>query len=178
MTIGVHDADIFNYLLGPIDTVFSFFNKLYIPSEVEDVTVTVCRFKSGILGYLGANFATPRTDWMHIYGTDANLRWMVSHIDYDFDELHEVATRARPTSRMVLFEKGKGEREIPFTPVDGHLEEIEEYARCIRTGDRPETTGQVGLASLSLIRAAIDSATETKQNASLKRRSVKPCSRR
>jgi predicted dehydrogenase len=158
MTIGVHDADLFNYLLGPIDTVFSFFNKLYIPAEVEDVTTTVFRFKSGMLGYLGANFASPRTNWMHIYGTDANLRWMVSHIDYDFDELHEVATRARPTSRMVLFEKGKGEREIPFTPVDGHLEEMEEYARCIRTGNRPETTGQVGLASLSLIRAAIDSA--------------------
>jgi predicted dehydrogenase len=26
MTMGVHDADVFNYLLGPIDTVFSFFN--------------------------------------------------------------------------------------------------------------------------------------------------------
>ena len=95
---------------------------------------------------------------MHIYGTDANLRCMVSHIDYDFDQLQEVATRARPTTRLVLFEKGKGEREIPLTPVDSHLEEMEEYARCIRTGDRPETTGQGGLASLSLVRAAIDSA--------------------
>jgi predicted dehydrogenase len=82
---------------------------------------------------------------------------MVSHID-DFDELHEVATRQRPTTRMVLFEKGKGEREIPVSPVDAHLEEMEEFVRCVRTGDRPETTGQGGLASLSFIRAAIDSA--------------------
>lgn len=155
MTIGIHDVDIFNYIFGPINTVFSFFNKLYIPAEVEDVTVTVCQFESGILGYLGSNFASPRTDWMYIYGTDANLLWKAPPFDLPFDDRMKVA---RPLTQLFIVEKGKGEREIPLAPIDPHMEEMEEFSRCIQSGAQPETGGQGGLVALAFIRAAIDSA--------------------
>ncbi|MGZ8265924.1 MAG: Gfo/Idh/MocA family protein [Burkholderiales bacterium] len=155
MTIGVHDVDVFNYIFGPIKSVFSLFNKLYIPAEVEDVTTTVCQFESGILGYLGSNFASPRTDWIYMYGTDANLLWTAPPFDLSFDERMKVP---RPLTRLLIFEKGKGEREIPLTPVDPYVEEMEAFSHCIRTGERPETGGQEGLTSLAFIRAAIDSA--------------------
>ena len=158
MTIGVHNVDAFNYLFGPIKTVFSFFNKLYIPAEVEDVTATVCQFESGILGYVGANFASPRTDWIYIYGTKGNLQWTVPPIDLSFDERQEVAASGAPPQRLVLFEKGKEAREIPVPPSNPHLEEVEEFAHCIQTGGQPETGGRGGLVSLAFIRAAIDSA--------------------
>ncbi len=158
MTIGVHNADVFNYLFGPVKTVFSFFNKLYIPAEVEDVTVTVCRFESGTLGYIGANFASSRTDWMYFYGTKANILLRTPIVDVPFEELNKLtASKPRPT-QLVLIEKGKEEGEIPLTPVDAYLEEMDEFAHCIRTGDRPETNGPTGLASLAIVRAAIDSA--------------------
>ena len=41
---------------------------------------------------------------------------------------------------------------------DPYLEEIEEFAHCIQTGDRPETGGQGALVALAYIRAAIESA--------------------
>ena len=155
MTIGIHDVDVFNYIFGPIKAVFSLFNKLYIPAEVEDVTVTVCQFESGILGYLGSNFASPRTDWMYMYGTEANLLWKAPPFDLAFDDRMKFD---RPNTQLFIYEKGKGEREIPLISIDPYVEEMEEFSRCIRTGDRPETGGREGLVALAFIRAAIDSA--------------------
>ena len=158
MTIGIHTVDVFNYLFGPIKTVFSFFNKLYIPAEVEDVTTTVCQFESGILGYLGSNYASPRTDWMYIYGTGANLLMTTYLLDMPVDQRHESTARTPAATKLVVFEKGKEARDIPLNPADPYLEEIDEFVRCVRSGDRPETDGPGALANLAFIRAAIDSA--------------------
>lgn len=158
MTIGIHDVDMFNYIFGPIKTVFSLFNKLYIPAPVEDVTTTVCQFESGILGYLGSNFASPRTDWIYIYGTEANLLWTVPPLDLPFSERHKVAAGKPHTTRLFITEKGKEQREIPLSPVNPYLEEMEEFSRCIQTGAQPEIGGREGLVNLAFIRAAIDSA--------------------
>jgi len=55
--------------------------------------------------------------------------------------------------------KGKtGAENIPLQQGNPILEEIEEFADCIRTGSRPETDGESALAALALIRAAIESA--------------------
>ena len=62
-------------------------------------------------------------------------------------------------TRAQIFEKGKSEyRDIPFTVGNPIVEEIDEFADCIRTGKRPETDGQGALVALALIRAAIESA--------------------
>lgn len=157
MTIGVHQADTLNYVFGPIKTVFSFFNKLYIPAPVEDVTTTVFRFESGILGYLGSNFASPKTNWMRIYGTEANLVRTVATLDRRFDV--ERKQSVDQSTRLELFEKGKNQpREIPLPIGDPILEQIDEFADCILTGKRPETDGPSSLKALALIRAAIESA--------------------
>jgi len=157
MTIGSHQADTFNYIFGRIETVFAFFNKLYIPAPVEDVTATILKFESGILGYLGCNFASPRTNWMRVYGTDANLLRTVARVDRRFDL--ERNQGPDQSTRLELFEKGKTEpREIPLTVGDPLLEEIDEFADCVRTGRKPETDGPAALNALALIRAAIESA--------------------
>ena len=158
MTIGIHDVDMFNYILGPIKAVFALFNKLYIPAEVEDVMTTVCQFESGILGYLGSNFASPRSDWMYFYGTEANLLWTIPPFDLSFDDRHLVAAAKPPATRLTIVEKGKGEREIPLNPIEPYVEEMEEFSHCIQTGDHPETDGQGALVALAYIRAAIESA--------------------
>jgi predicted dehydrogenase len=157
MTIGIHQADTLNYIFGPIKTVFSFFNKLYIPAPVEDVTTTVFKFESGILGYLGSNFASPRTNWMHVYGTEGNLLRTVARVDRKFDP--ERQQRPDQSTRLELFEKGKtGSEQIQLVIGDPLLEEIDEFADCILTGRKPETDGPSSLKALALIRAAIESA--------------------
>jgi len=51
-----------------------------------------------------------------------------------------------------------GGSDIPLPVGDPILEEVEEFADCIRNGPEPETDGPSSLAALALIRAAIESA--------------------
>ena len=157
MTIGVHQADTLNYIFGPIRRVSAFFKRLLIPAPVEDVTTTIFEFESGLLGYLGCNFASPRTNWMHVYGTEANLLRTVARLDRRFDA--ERAQGPDQSTRLELIEKGTTEaKPIPLLVGDPLLEEIDEFADCILTGRKPETDGHSALKALALIRAAIESA--------------------
>ena len=164
MTMGVHHADTLNHFFGPIEKVYAYFNKLYIPAEVEDVTMTIFQFESGVLGYLGSSYATPRTNWVYVYGTEAMLLCSVSLPNVPFDEYLKIWTVVDRYTTLQLFGKGKDKsEEIALSIGDPILEEIDEFADCIRTGAKPETDGKGGLVALTLIRAAIESARTGKQ---------------
>jgi predicted dehydrogenase len=159
MTMGIHQVDLFNHLLGPIKTVFSYFNKLYVKAPVEDVTATILQFESGVLGYLGSNYDSPRTTWMYIYGTEGNLLCTCHPPELPFAETMLRVHLVDQDTRVQLFEKGKsGARDIPLLVGDPVLEEIDEFADCIWTGGKPETDGPGALVALAFIRAAIESA--------------------
>lgn len=157
MTIGIHQADTLNYIFGPIKRVSAFFRKLYIPAPVEDVTTTIFEFDSGMLGYIGSNFASPRTNWMHVYGTEANLLRTVARVDRRFDA--ERTQGPDESTRLEMFTAGKTEGErVELRIGDPLLEEIDEFADCVRAGRAPETDGHASFKALALIRAAIESA--------------------
>lgn len=158
MTMGIHHADTLQYFFGPIKSALSYFNKLYIPADVEDVTVTVFQFESGILGYLGSNYASPKAHWIYIYGTEANLSCKVTLPEVSFEDYLNIWPVVDRYTELLLFKKGEDRAQnIPLAEGDPILEEIDEFANCILTGAKPETDGQVGLDALYLIRAAIES---------------------
>ena len=166
MTLGIHHADLFNYLFGSITEVFAFFNRLYIPAPVEDVTTTIFQFKSGALGYLGSNYASPKALWMYIYGTEANLLCTVTLQELPFEEYLLRWQMIDHDTRLQIFEKGRtGAIDVPFNKGNPIMEEIDEFADSIRTGAKPETDGESALDALRLIRAAIDSARTGKKTA-------------
>jgi predicted dehydrogenase len=164
MTMGVHHADTLNHLFGPIEKVYAYFNKLSIRAEVEDVTMTIFQFESGVLGYLGSSYSTPRTNWVNVYGTEAQLFCSVSLPNVAFDEYLKVWTVVDRYTTLQLFGKAKDKPEEIALPIgDPILEEIDEFADCIQTGAKPETDGKGALNALALIRAAIESARTGKQ---------------
>jgi UDP-N-acetyl-2-amino-2-deoxyglucuronate dehydrogenase len=164
MTLGIHHSDLLNYLLGPIETVFAYFNKLYIEAPVEDVNTTICQFKSGVLGYLGTNYASPKSCWVSVYGTEANLRCTVTLQELPFEEYLLRWQLIDEDTRLQIFKKGRtGGEDIALNVGNPILEEIDEFADCIQTGKKPETDGEGGLQALAYIRAAIESARTGKQ---------------
>jgi predicted dehydrogenase len=164
MTMGIHHVDTLNHFFGPIKSALAYFNKLYIPAEVEDVTATIFEFESGVLGYLGSNYASPKTNWIYAYGTKANLLCMLSLPEVPFEEYLKIWPVVDRYTKLLVFEKGKdGAQDIPLAERDPILEEIDEFADCIQTGAQPETDGQGALVALALIRAAIESARTGKQ---------------
>jgi len=159
MTMGIHHADTLNHFFGPVERVFSFFSKLYIPADVEDVEMTTFRFASGVLGHLGSSYATPRANFIRAYGTDGHLICALSLPNLPFDEYLKVWSVVDKYTCLQHFDKGKDEPEtIPLPIGDPILEEVDEFADCIRTGKRPETDGEAALAALALVRAAMESA--------------------
>jgi predicted dehydrogenase len=164
MTLGIHHADLLNYLLGPIETVFAYFNKLYIEAPVEDVTTAIFQFKSGILGYLGSNYASPKACWVYVYGTEANLLCTVTLQQLPFEEYLLRWQMIDQDTRLQIFKKDRtGSEDIALDAGNPILEEIDEFADCIRSGKKPETDGRGAMQALALVRAAIDSARSGKQ---------------
>lgn len=159
MTMGVHHADTLNYYFGPVKKVSALFNKLYIAADVEDITMTILQFESGVLGYLGSSYAAVRMNWMSVHGTDASLSCNLALPNVSFDEYLQIWSVVDKYTVLQISEKSKDQPEtIPLRIGDPILEEIDEFADCIRTGKKPETDGQAGMAALALVRAAIDSA--------------------
>jgi len=160
MTSGIHHVDTFNYILGPVESVSAFFQKLYIAADVEDINLAICRFRSGVLGYLGSTYVSPYDNWLHVRGTKAGLLWIVRPpvpTVGKFFHNNDVFTH------LIQFQKGREPRPVSFVPGDPVSEEISEFAHCIQTGSRPETDGESALTFLAFIRAAIDSARLGKQ---------------
>jgi predicted dehydrogenase len=139
--LGVHCADTLQHILGPISEVSSFMGHAAIPSENLDVTATLLRFESGVIGYLGSNYATPPIHYVNIYGTAANL---YSGFSNDV--------------KIVWSDSGKGEEVVQGPDVDERLEELEEFGECIRTGKKPEVDGEMAIQNLALVRAALKSS--------------------
>jgi predicted dehydrogenase len=159
MTMGIHHADTLNYCFGPIKKVFAFFNKLFLPAAVEDVTMTTFQFESGVLGYLGSTYVTPRVNWITAHGTDAILSCNLTLPNTTFEEYLKVWSVVDRYTTLQITAKTKDKPEtIPLPVGDPILEEIDEFGECIRSGKKPETDGQGALVALALIRAAIDSA--------------------
>jgi len=116
--------------------------RLALDIDVEDVTSILFEFASGVLGYLGTSWLTAtRTEWIGVHGTEAQA-W------------HEASG-----ARLFLARRGQAERkELPLTPADAVVEELTEFARCVRDRVRPEVSGEEGTATVAVLEAIVQSA--------------------
>ena len=159
MTMGIHHADTLAYYFGGVKSVFAFIKRLHIKADVSDVEMTSFEFESGVLGHLGTTYASPRANWIRIYGTDAHLICNLGLPNLPFDEYLKVWSVVDRYTLLQRYDGKKDEPEtIPLAIGDPILEEVNEFADCIRTGKKPETDGEVGLQALAFVRAAIESA--------------------
>lgn len=163
MTLGVHAADTLQYLFGPIQSVSSFFNRLCLPTEINDTSAAILRFETGVQGYLGSNFITPWVNYCNVYGTEANLYFSVElparKPDEKPGEYGDIWNQADKYSELYIKRKGEDRKsKIELEPGEILKEEIEEFADCLRNRRKPETGGLEGMRALAVILAAISSA--------------------
>ncbi len=146
--IGIHVIDTLQYLLGPVSRVFSWQDRGGLKADMPAVTATLLEFESGLRGYLGSSYVSSFSHWIKVYGTQKNAF---------FSEL----------GGLVLSEDSWEEGQVRETvappanvtaPMPAIIEEIGEFARCIRTGQSPEIGGQAALHNLAVVLAAVESA--------------------
>jgi len=115
--LGIHHVDTYQYFLGPIARVTAFSRRVALTNaEIDDATSILFEFASGSLGYLGTSWVhANRTATITLHGTEAQA-W------------HEA-----DGARLFLARRGQPERTaVPLTPVDPVVEELAEFARCVR----------------------------------------------
>jgi len=140
--LGIHHVDTYQYFLGPIARVMAFSRRLVLDIDVEDVTSILFEFASGALGYLGTSWVpATRTEWIFLHGTEAQA-W------------HEATG-----TRLSLSRRGQSERTVvPLTPTEPLVEELAEFARCVREHTRPEVSGEEGIANIAVLEAIVEAA--------------------
>jgi predicted dehydrogenase len=118
-----------------------------MPAEIAGVTATLLEFESGLRGYLGSSYVTRFAHWINIYGTRKNAFFSELgglQLTDDSWEDGEVREQIAPAAEL-------------GAPMPTIIEEIREFAHCIRTGEPPEIRGEDGLHNLAVVLAAVES---------------------
>ncbi|HEX5213100.1 MAG TPA: Gfo/Idh/MocA family oxidoreductase [Pseudolabrys sp.] len=143
LQIGVHYADVLDYLLGPIKAVSGRFAQLVLPGDNPDVASLVFEHESGALSTLNASYASASEYYlMNIYGKAATAY---------YDLHHGLSWLKQGEKKPVA---------VPCEKNDTFVEELEEFAAAVRGGPPPEVSGDYATKSLAVIRAGITSARE------------------
>ncbi|MEJ2600723.1 MAG: Gfo/Idh/MocA family oxidoreductase [Anaerolineales bacterium] len=148
LQLGIHHADTLQYWLGPVQHVQGSFARLSTPAEIDDVGLALLEFKGGTRAALSSSYVSPHTFYLRLYGTKGNL-------DYQTDmSIWPNAERMDAATRLTLQSKSS-RQSIPFDNKDMLVEELDEFARCVRGETTPETGPDEGLAALQVILATL-----------------------
>ncbi len=141
LQIGIHYADVLEYLMGPIRAVSGSSVRLVLPGDNPDVASMILEHESGALSTLNASYASASEFYlMNIYGKDAT-------VFYDRHAGMRMLRRGSDTAA-----------QIPFSSNDTFVEELEEFAAAVRGEATPEVGGEYATRSLAVVRAGIQSA--------------------
>ncbi|HEY2137039.1 MAG TPA: Gfo/Idh/MocA family oxidoreductase [Xanthobacteraceae bacterium] len=143
LQIGIHYVDVLEMLMGPVKRVSGMSAQLVLPGDNPDVANLILQHESGALSNITASYASASEFYMmNIYGKEASAY-------YDqfggLRHLKRGETAARP---------------VKIEPNDAIREELEEFVRCVRDKQKPETDGWWAARNLAVIKAGVKSARE------------------
>ena len=143
LQIGIHYADVLEYLMGPIKAVSGRSAQLVLPGDNPDVASLMLEHANGALSTLNASYASASEYYlMNIYGKEASAYY----------DMHQ--------GLRLLKRGGTQPTAVPCAANDTIAEELEEFAAAVRGEAQPEMGGEAATASLAVLLAGIKSARE------------------
>ena len=150
MQLGLHHADTLHYWLGPVKRVQGSFVHLATEAEIDNIGAATLEFENGVRATLNSVYGTSKTFYLRLFGTAASLHYDVDMSIWPRADQFDAATTLR-------LETKNGPEQIDIEPRDMLMEELDEFARCIRGEAVPETGAAEALAALEVVRGAIES---------------------
>lgn len=150
MQLGLHHADTLQYWLGPVRRVQGSFARLATSAEIDDLGTVLLEFAGGARGVLSSSYVSPKSFYLRLYGTATNLHYETDMSIWPKAELMDAATR-------LTLQTPAGREVVSFETHHMLVEELAEFARCIRGEAAPETGAGEALAALGVIWAALES---------------------
>ena len=143
LQIGIHYADVLEYLMGPVKSVSGRSAQLVLPGDNPDVASLLLEHANGALSTLNASYASASEYYlMNIYGKEASAYY----------DMHQ--------GLRTLKRGGTQPTAVPCAANDTIAEELEEFAAAVRGEAHPEMGGESATASLAVLLAGIKSARE------------------
>ncbi|MBH97251.1 MAG: hypothetical protein CMM56_02235 [Rhodospirillaceae bacterium] len=143
LQIGVHYTDVLGMLMGPIKRVSAISAQLVLPGDNPDIANLIMEHENGSISNLTASYASASEYYLvNIYGKEATAY-------YDFFGGLRYLTRGDKEPINIKYKKN-----------DPLVDELDEFAACIKGEANPEVGGQMATESLAVIRAGIKSIEE------------------
>ena len=139
--LGVHMVDNLIYLVGRPSRLAAFSRPVIGLSRLDDVTTVTFEFESGPLGYLGTATVVPDVVRTAAFGTEG-AAWN------EGDGAQFFVQRVGDSLRA----------EQPIDTIDAVVDELSEFAACLRGERLPETDGRAGLEVVAVLEAITTSA--------------------
>jgi predicted dehydrogenase len=153
--LATHQFDAVHYLGGEIEEVSSMAAKLSpVGAEVDDQSLTLMRFKSGAVAYVGSCWTSPGIYSIRLFGQKGLMHYELDFSTWDTpDQLHE-------TSELYI-QRGKdgfSKREVLTIPAgDMFQDELEMFAEVCAAGNGCELSAANGNVALAVVYAALRS---------------------
>jgi predicted dehydrogenase len=143
LQIGIHYADVLEYLMGPVKSVMGSVAQLVLPGENPDIASLILQHENGALSTLNACYASASEYYlMNIYGKEATAYY----------DMH---------TGMRFLKRGTNRTDaVPYEKNDTLVEELEEFAAAVRGEGEPEMDGEKSTRSLAVLLAGVKSARE------------------
>jgi len=155
MQLGIHHIDTLRYWLGPVRQVRGSFARVATSAEIDDVGIVVLDFETGARGVVTGSYVSPRTFFLRLYGSEARLDYTVDMgVWPDAQRLDEHTT--------LTLTRQTGVEQLAVNNRDMVVEELEEFASCVRGEAEPETGATEGAAALAAVLAALESSASGK----------------
>ena len=164
--LATHQFDAVHYLGGEIDEVSSMASKLSpVGAEVDDQSLTLMKFTSGAVAYIGSSWTSPGIYSIRVFGQKGLMHYELDFSTWDTpDQLHE-------TSELYI-QRGKdgfSKREVlTIPPGDMFRDELEMFADVCATSDPCELSAHNGTVAVAVVYAALRSIDNNGANVKLK----------
>ena len=125
-----------------------------VGAEVDDQSLTLMRFKSGAVAYIGSCWTSPGIYSIRVFGQKGLMHYELDFSTWDTpDQLHE-------TSELYI-QRGKdgfSKREVLTIPAgDMFQDELEMFAEVCASGDSCELSASSGNVAIAVVYAALRS---------------------
>lgn len=171
MNQGVHLVDQLQWVMGGVDTIFSFADHLARDIEVEDTTVSAIKFKSGAFGTLeGTTSVIGSAEWEKDAGGNVEVKkWggMDHRLEFHGDR-GTIMVDGEKIVKWVV--PGENEPDLSWEGVGsaasdpraignrGHIIQLQDFVDAIREGRDPMVTGEDARPAVEIILAIYKSA--------------------
>ena len=153
--LAIHMFDVVHYLAGSVESISSTASKLSpVGAEVDDQSMSVIKFKNGVLGYVGSCWTSPGIFSTRVFGQKGLM-----HFELDFESWDDPGNLHKSSSLYVQRGKdGYGLREDLAMPAgDMFQDELELFADACQSGSSSQLTANDGNVAVAMVYAALKS---------------------